>query len=506
MSCLPGRHGIATYEFMADPRLRLASELAAVNRQQLLDALARPTVTVAVSNGAGPAARLAAVALYGLCCRVFPNVEFDGTGDLPPNPWGASTIDEALSLQPHAPPLVHSDPRRTVLVVGTSGAGDWFLGGDDWNVSLSRRPVTSSPNPIQHGGLGLQMAACLAFGEVFKQALNPLGFRSKPLDGEFLWNLVDYKLRHVVVEPPTPRRQRLLLAGAGSLASAAVSGLIMASAPAELHIIDDDSFDPVHNPYRYSAATTETNGFKASWLASICNTVRHLEATGYVQRIENWTAEQARPGFDGTALVTVDRVDGRRYGADLLARSTVSAGVDGLALQVHRSYALDEGQACSYCDYVDAADPADQVDVYASLTGIDKPRIQQLVNGVRLTEADLEAAVAAGKIPGSQRIGLVGRRLEDLVRAAYGEATVNISDTEDVARVSAPHVSWAAGMITAAELVKAGVGLPLLSRRVRLDLRGVPLGVTDRPLQEPTGRCLCHDPVRSDSARSWYLP
>ena len=69
-----------------------------------------------------------------------------------------------------------------------------------------------------------------------------------------------------------------------------------------------------------------------------------------------------------------------------------------------------------------------------------------------------------------------------------------------------PHVSWMAGALLAAEVVKVAAGLPGLERRVELDMTGVPLGGWRRPARNPSGRCPCSNPDRRRLARTLYGP
>jgi hypothetical protein len=70
----------------------------------------------------------------------------------------------------------------------------------------------------------------------------------------------------------------------------------------------------------------------------------------------------------------------------------------------------------------------------------------------------------------------------------------------DVVAVASPQVSWFAGTLVAAELVKHMLGLPTVDRRVDIDVAGLPAGVVRSPLADPTGTCICHSSVR----RRWY--
>jgi hypothetical protein len=316
-----------------------------------------------------------------------------------------------------------------------------------------------------------------------------------------VWNLIDYRLRPepLIEYGDSPSHHDLLFIGGGSLGSSAIASLVLTDMAASIEIIDNDDFDPTHNPFRYPAATVKTAGSKAQWLASIANANPSLTAHPQHQPLEKWTGQRVSPGFDGTAIVTVDRVDARRKAADLTARRTISAGVNGLATELHRSYATDSTEACSYCLHIDVSDPYDQADVYANLTGLTPTRIRELLDGDRLITADIDSTKV--QVDGY----LVGRRLEDLVRSAYAEAEVPSTNGESRhARIAASHVSWFTGLTIAAEILKQSLGIPTLDRRLRVDLHGLPLGVTDRPEREPSGRCLCHNPIRRQAARAWY--
>lgn len=497
-------NAIAEWSLMADQRLRLSNELADGEEDQLIDALARPNIRIVVPNEATTSERAAAVALYAMCCRVFPNVVLDGDGPLPINPWAATTMQHAKDAQPCAPAQGHSNPQLVIVSVGSDVPADFYMAGDDWNAVVATSPPDFRFEQSETGGLGLQVAACLVFGEIFKRTLSPLGFVSNALPMPFVWNLVNYRQETVTVDASVAEVHPVVFAGAGSLASATVAGLVLAQAEAEITVVDDDLFDQTHNPYRYVAATNTTTGSKADWLRDMCYFVPGIHAVSHRARIEDWSSRQDDPGWEGTVVVTADRVDARRHGADLLARHTISGGVDGLSMEVHRSSATGSTLACSYCAYVDVTEPADQVEVYESLTGLPSKRLVDLISGSRLTKADVDVVVAAGRIPESSRSRFIGRRLEDLVREAYGEAAVRSQVSGDQIRISAPHVAWLTGMIIAAELVKESRNLAKLGSRVRVDLRGAPLGITDRPGKDLTGRCLCHDPSRIAIARVLY--
>ena len=483
---------------MLDPRVRLAAAGIDSDHEAILDALARPQIRILIPRQPLPHHVTCAAALYALACRMFPNTAaIDIDAPMPPNPWGAVDLASAMESQPRAAARSHPTPRRITVALGTvASAADYYIDGDDWTTYVSTNAPTPGFGTPIHGGLGLQAATALVVSELLKSTLEELGLRTNRLDGVLIWNLLDYQL-HSRSSLPTAslRPSPLLFAGAGSLGSSAIAALTFTPLVTNIVVVDDDTFDPAHNPFRYPAATWTTEGSKAEWIRDF-TIDSSLSVTAHTKRILDWARNQASSGFHGTAVVTVDRVDARLDAASILPRETIAAGVSGLSLQVHRSIATDSENACSYCLYVDAASPHDQIDTYAELTGIAPARILELLNGEPLGRQDL------ARFPG--RTDLIGRRIDDLIREAYAEATVTLGHRTPVAEITAPQVSWLTGVLIAAEILKDALGYLALNRRLRVDLRGLPLGVTDRPPPDPTGRCICHSPVRQAAATSWY--
>ena len=120
-----------------------------------------------------------------------------------------------------------------------------------------------------------------------------------------------------------------------------------------------------------------------------------------------------------------------------------------------------------------------------------------------MTGDDMAIVRGAGRISSTASGDLVGRRLDDLIHRAYAEASVPAAGGEPVT-VSAPCVSWMAGVLAASEVAKAAAGLPLVDRRVDLDLSGLPLGVVRRLPRDASGNCLCASPFRQRAARRLY--
>jgi hypothetical protein len=147
--------------------------------------------------------------------------------------------------------------------------------------------------------------------------------------------------------------------------------------------------------------------------------------------------------------------------------------------------------------------PITQLQQIADLTGLPLGRVAELIDGVLLTGGDVAIAIGAGRISPATGAELVGRRIDDLVHRAYAEVSVPVAGREPVL-VSAPCVSWMAGVLAASEVAKAGAGLPLVDRRVDLDLSGLPLGTVRRLPRDRSGRCLCASLFRQRAAGRLY--
>lgn len=542
----------------SDRRLDMAAGLAGwatrtrIELRRLLDAT---ELAVKVEPADGTPALLAAAAVVSMGARVVGQVVASPI-PLPRNPWGARTLRGVAT----ASRLVHrpngATTRTITICVGGSGGGaggsgggggrvvrsggsggggqvpaaaDIYLGGDDWTAVVSRvGPVGIGRCPL--GGPGLQAAAALAFGEALKDLLGPVGMRCVPIDRDLEWNLRDGRVeggpasgtvggaadrgsRGRSAPPPSQRTRepvtmpRVALLGSGSVGSSAAAVLSMTRLVGTADVVDPDRFEPHRNAYRCPGVPAAETGPKSAWAARI------LHDSGWVtqahaQSVAKWIEARPDPGFHGIALVSVDNVDGRRDAGDLVAATTISAGVSGAALHVQRHLALDS-LACPYCELVDARRWRDHAEVYARL-GLTVTRLQELLDGAPLSVDDVTTAIWAGSLDPSTVDDLPGGRLTDLLRRHYAAVSVRRGDAawvEDVTRVedvSAPHVSWLAGTLLAAEVAKAAVGLPGLDRRVDIDLTGVPLGGWRRPPRDPSGRCPCTTSARDELARALY--
>lgn len=466
---------------MHDPRVRLFDDADPSPALECLDQLA---VKILVPEDLPQPAAAAAAALVAITCRLFAHVQIEGRAPLPLNPWGASNVIEVLEKSTAVRPAPATAPQRTMRVaVGDSTTeADLFLGGGAFTVRLGSRPQPIDLSEIRaHGhAMGIHAGAALAAAELAKLALSPLGRAFLGVGDSFVWNLVDYRQTAAPVRgTPAAGPLDLALAACGSVGSSAAAILGMSPGISGSAVcIDTDSFDPTRNPFRYPALTGNEDDSKANWAADwLIETGWNAEPA--VCGVAEWNVRRGEPGFPGFLISSVDTREARFDIADVLARTTCSIGVAGLALhaQIER---LGDGFACPFCDFVTLAPPLNQAQAIMEVVGLPIERVIQLIQGAPIAEGDLQQMVAAGRIS-PDSVAMPPRRLEDVIARAYAEVSVPAAPAaKQTIAVAAPHVSWLAGALGAAEAAKEAGGLAALDRRVDIDLSGLPLGYTSK--------------------------
>ncbi len=383
-------------------------------------------------------------------------------------------------------------PANLVIGVGDVTAGaDLYVSANGWSLRLSVDPH----EPLAGRGPAVSAAAALAAAEVFRRLLPELpGVR---LARDFEWNLCDYRTRVSEAFPPAAPVDAVCF-GAGSVGSSLVLALLLSRAMGDLVVVDDDRLES-RNRLKYPAWIGEPGvRAKVDWLQGLALGTS-LRVTPYHGSCADW--QESGPSAPAMAVAAVDTREGRRQVADVLARETLNAGIEGLAMHVSRNR-FGDGLACVYCPYVDTSDRASETDVLRELTGLDSARLLELLGGSKLTAEDVNRMVAGGRLSEAD-FDLVGGRIGDVARARL-YAGARVKTGSGIAEVNAPFVPALAGAILAAEMLKAPGSAAVLDRRVDVDCSGLPTGWTSRPVADPSGRCLCHSQVRRRAyLRAW---
>lgn len=522
-----------------DPRLRLLGEATSEVGEAVLRRLDETTLVVQVGRDADRAALVAAAAFVAMIARLFPRVVVHSENELPVNWWGADCWDDLLvRLAAVRPQTEHDHVRQVTVGFGSVDTPcDLYVGGGDWNVLLGIDPVELEDG--NDHALGVHAAGCLATSQVLIRVLADIGFPGVAATGPVTTNLIDHGLHAVHDDMPgnpphladeegnggTPRAtsrrsaevRHVAFAGVGSVGTSALALLATACSPVlnpgsrlgdavQVTAIDKDTFDPGRNPYRYPALLGGETSAKAIGMTDrLCQL--GIAADPRVSDVATWNQTKDQPGWHGVLISSVDTIPGRFDVADVLAERTLSAGVAGTALHIQWERFAD-GYACPFCDFVAVDPPLTQAGVYSQVTGLPVQRVLTLLqDGAVLGAADVEVAIAAGRLNGDRRDALVGAPLSDLIRQAYAEAEVRgtgAAADADVVAVAAPQVSWFAGVLLAAEVIKDLLGLPLVRRRVDVDVAGLPAGLVRVIDADTTGTCVCWSGVRARWYRQLY--
>lgn len=496
-----------------DPRLGVSEELVPGSALQAVEALDRRGVVVVA--GDGPAAALTAAVLLVLVARSHAHVTLGRDAPLPRNPWGASSLAELLEMLGSLRPPARAEVSMTTVVsTGHLPGADRYLVPARWTVATSDdldhhlEQLSQIPDlDLQGAPFGGMFAAALVAADLFCESLETLGLPLSARRPRFLWNLADhsYRAAPAAVATVAAHWAPAMFAGCGSVGSSAAAALACEDlSNLEVVVVDGDVFDPVRNTFRYPAALSTGAVSKVAWVADML-TAAGASVQSLQGPVRAWTVAQPVPGFRGTVLSSVDDVGGRYEVADVLARTTLSAAVAGLAFHVQREH-IGDGFRCPFCDFVSTTSPLGQAAADANLTGLPEQRIVQLLyRDEPLTQADVDAMVAAGKLTVEKSLGLVGARVADARNRIYAQAVVpSQTGAEPPAPLSAPFVSWATGVLLVSELVKGAVGLAQVDRRVEVDLHGYPADWVHRLEADTSGRCACARPARRRWVESMY--
>lgn len=443
---------------------------------------------VALYNLVSSAARLfphLALSLpSGVGCALAPFAEGDLSDEL-------RRLHSDLAATPTATPT-----HRFHLAWGMSPSGEGLAGdasGWSYSVGPEHRPLPRLGGPAVGAIAGSSFLGAQAFGRVLVAAGVNLPFH--PTSG-FTANLLGYRLSAAPEIAPDcgMRLGPVALLGSGSVGSSAVYAALLAGITGgQVDLVDPDRFR-ARNKLRYPILRTLVTEAKVTWLAELARR-SGLDLEPHETDVQGFLEQFAEPPVIAVAAVSVDTPEGRRDATDVLARTTLNAGVAGMQLHIAR-HGFGDG-ACAYCQYVDEKPSLSGSQMLANMLGLSVDRaiaIQQLEGGI-VSDADAAAMAASGLFQGEPP--RAGERLADLQRRIYAQATVQTEAGPVL--ISTPFVSAITGLLLLVEMLKESDerlhGYRLVGR-YDLDLSGEPPPFTQATVRDSSGRCLCHSPFR----------
>jgi hypothetical protein len=492
---------------MRDPRVELSTLTGGGDASPILSALDSVELVIEA-----PVERTRSredqVALYNLvssAARLFPHidlrVEAGVPADLAPLASG-DLVDElhALCLDLVPTPTAGAT-HRFHLAWGMNPTGDGLAGdasGWSYSVGPKHRPLTRRGGPAVGAVAASSFLVAQAFGRLLTAAGIGLAFHPTP---GFTANLLDYALveaPEVNVDAGTRLGPAAFL-GAGSVGSSAVYAALLAGiGGGPLDLVDPDRFRD-RNKLRYPVLRSAVTEVKVTWLASLA-VESTLDIEPHDVDVQRFLEKLPKPPAIALVAVSVDTPEGRRDATDVLARTTLNAGVAGMQLHIAR-HGFTDG-ACAYCQYVDEQPTLSGSQMLAEMIGLAVERviaIQQLEGGA-VSAADAEQMAASGKFQGEPP--QAGERLQDVVRRIYAQVAVP-TDTGPVL-ISTPFVSAMTGLLLLVEILKESdesLHAYRLRGRYDLDMSGEPPPFTQATVRDPSGRCLCYSPFRRGAYR-----
>jgi hypothetical protein len=487
---------------MDDPRVELSTLTGGGDPEPILRALDSVELVVEA-----PLERTAAhedqVALYNLissAARLFPHLALDlpsgvhcalapfAEGDLADE---LRRLHADLAARPTATPT-----HRFHLAWGMPPSGDGLAGdasGWSYSVGPEHRPLARLGGPAVGAIAASSFLVAQVFGCVLVAAGVNLPFHPTP---GFTANLLDYRLSEApdISADCGLRLGPVALLGSGSVGSSAIYAALLAGITGgPVDPVDPDPFR-ARNKLRYPILRTLVTEAKVMWLVELARG-SGLELVPHQMDVQGFLEQFAEPPVIAVAAVSLDTPEGRRDATDVLARTTLNAGIAGMQLHVAR-HGFGDG-ACAYCQYVDEKPSLSGSQMLANMIGLSVDRviaIQQLEKGI-VSAADAAAMAAGGLFQGEPP--RAGERLADLQRRIYAQAAVQ-TDAGAVL-ISTPFVSAITGLLLLVEMLKESderLHAYRLTGRYDLDLSGEPPPFTQAMVRDPSGRCLCHSTFR----------
>lgn len=519
---------------MTDRRLRLiaAAEADATALAAVLD---DARIRVLMPARPGWAHQVLLISLVDLLGRLFPRITVDLDGEpaaasvLPP---GAALlrhrVDAALAngglRQPEGP----GADEEIVVHIGPAASSDravLHVDGRGWISYLGTSPSRLSDEPAPPVAVGPVVAACRAAAAVTSRVLAPISTAAARAVAATPDSCYSSALTYTVdtdpiVEPSVHASNiEAVLVGAGSVGGAAAYTLAFTpELSGRLTIVDPQQLEE-HNPDRALLATAAAAAGELRKVDVAVRALAHHEprliVSGHFGTITDYHGTLDRDDPLPLVLAAVDSAPARRAIQDCLPLEVVNAACHPQEFTVsgHRT---DDGPCVCCLHMADVLDRNSvKVRVLAGDTGLNERMVTELlIRELPLADAHIAGIEKHRQVPAGSFARYRGATLEDLWRdqLLYGVTRVRTANGTTAA-VAAPYLTALAGVLLAAEALKAaapeaapyrlGRSGPAI-RYIENPTAGPGHARLDNPERWPGSECLCRSARRLRLLRTRY--
>lgn len=508
-----------------DRRLRVIAGTVE-DGEKVITLLDHSTIRVDLPSGTVPwRQQVLAIALVDLLGRLFPRLDIrcdpDSTAhpDLPPGPAQLRDRLAEAARNGGLPELAPAAPAITIRVGAVLPHGDapdhgllLHVDGGGWVSYNGTRPSQLPDAPWPAVPIGPLAAACRAAGQATSlvlgaesttESIPPTVYASA-----LTYSASEAPLPDGAVTSSAPELHAVLV-GAGSVGGAAVYALAHTPGLAGTLVVTDPQRLEDKNLDRALLATASLAAAEPFKVDVVKDALAHhgaLQVTPWPQRLEEWVVSRPRTEALPLVLTAVDSRDSRRSIQDCLPLELVNAACN--PTEIHLSGHRTGQGPCACCLHMEEVLDTKVVRsrLLQEATGLnermvlhylasDSPMPTMLVRGI-----EQHRGLAPGSLAQYE-----GRTLEELRlgHLLYG-ATPVLSSTGTVA-VAAPYVTALAGVLLAAEALKAATpGLESLRlgptgshiKYAENPLAGAHRAVLTNPPRWPGSECLCRSARR----------
>ena len=368
--------------------------------------------------------------------------------------------------------------RREVVVRGSS-----------WSAALDCELLN-----MKDGALGSLYAACMGAAQVLLHVLECLGAPYRPMAPSVFSLLDSLPTARDIDMPKGIVIPETCLVGVGAVGSAAIYALAhLDDVSGTLHLIDNEKVDAT-NLNRY---VLMRSGDVRSWKVEVGNAALSRSSIRAISHRNAFSRYVEDHGSDIDLLLSpVDSEEGRRELAKYLPRRVINAATGGTTVTVSR-HGFNDGKFCLHCLYPVHTKRLSREKIMAQDMGLALDLVLELVRSNTPLDEDLVREIEKNRgVEEGKWSCNVGYPIDSFyAKAVCGDAELRLPSANVIAPLA--FVSASAGIIMAAELIKAGhqeLNKWSLDNYLRIDtLRVANPAFRKQRAPDPTKACICND-------------